>query len=246
VRGKRLLILALLYLVPVGIAVVSHRLDNRAEQFEYILLFNMIPHAMAPLAALLYASGIVQDEVEDQTLTYLLTRSLSKRFIYVVKLLATFLTTILLTIVFTTITCLVIYWGSPNLWGAIIPARAAKIAALMTLSLIAYCSLFGCLSLFVRRSLVVGIGYIIVLEGMLGSWDFAARRLTVVYYFRVLVARWLGVQEGFLREWSLHLDTDPTAQQCVLTLLIASLIAGVLATQAFASREFYVKTPEHV
>src|SRR5438876_5225882 len=78
VRGRRLLILAILFLVPVGIAVFGRRLDNRAEQFEYILLLNMIPHAMAPLAALLYASGMIQGEVEDQTLTYLLIRSFSK------------------------------------------------------------------------------------------------------------------------------------------------------------------------
>jgi ABC-2 type transport system permease protein len=244
VRGRRLLILGLLFLIPVGIAVFGRRLDNRAEQFEYILLLTMIPTALLPLAGLLYASGMIQDEVEDQTLTYLLTRSLSKRSIYVIKLLATLLTTILLTTVFATITCLVIYWGAPNLWGEIIPERAGKIAALMTLSVIAYCSLFGCLSLFVKRSLVVGIGYIIVLEGLLGSFDFTLRRLTVVYYFRVLVARWLGIQDGYLREWSLHLDTDPTAQQCVLILLIGSLVASLLATQVFASREFHVKTPE--
>jgi ABC-2 type transport system permease protein len=244
VRGKRLLILAVLFLLPVGIALLGHRFDNNAQQFEYILLLNMIPHAMAPLAALLYASGIIQDEVEDQTLTYLLIRSLSKRSIYLVKLLATFLTAILLTAVFATITCLVIYWKAPDLWTTIVPHRVPKIVALMSLSLVAYCSLFGCLSLFVRRSLVVGIGYIIVLEGMLGSFDFAARRLTVVYYFRVLVARWLGIQEGFAREWSLHLDTDPTAQQCVLILLVGSLVASILAMQVFATREFHVKTPE--
>jgi ABC-2 type transport system permease protein len=244
IRGKRLLILSLIYLIPVTIAAIGRRFDNHYEQFEYVLLFIMIPNAIAPLAALLYASGIIQDEVEDQTLTYLLIRSLPKRSLYLVKLLATFVTTIVLTTAFTTITCVVIYWGAPNLWGAIVPERAAKIAALMALSLVTYCSLFGCLSLFARRSLVVGIGYIIVLEGMLGSWDFAARRLTVVYYFRVLVARWLGIQEGFAREWSLHLDTDPTAQQCVLILLVASLVAGFLASQVFASREFHVKTPE--
>src|SRR5438445_13302870 len=94
VRGLRLLILALLFFLPVGIAAFGRRLDNRAEQFEYILLLNMIPHAMLPLAALLYASGIIQDEVEDQTLTYLLTRSLSKRSIYVIKLLTTLLTSL--------------------------------------------------------------------------------------------------------------------------------------------------------
>jgi ABC-2 type transport system permease protein len=244
VRGRRLLILALLYLIPVGIAVFGARLTDRSEQFEYILLLNMIPHAMLPLAALLYATGMIQDEVEDQTLTFLLVRSFSKRSLYVMKLLAACLTTVALNAVFVFLTCAVVYWGTPNLWGPILPIRAAKIAALLALSSVAYCTLFGCLGLFVRRSLVVGIGYIIVLEGMLGSFDFVARRLTVVYYFRVLAGRWLDVRPGFLHEWSLHADTDPTAQQCVLVLLTASLVAAVLATQAFAIREFRLKTPE--
>ncbi len=244
IRGRRLIILAILYLVPVGIAFFGFRLPNQQAQFEYVLVLNMIPHAMVPLAALLYASGMIQDEIEEQTLTYMLMRSFSKRSLYVVKLLATFLITIALTVVFTTITCVVIYWGTPELWGPIVPLRCAKIAGLLSLSLVAYSSVFGCLSLFVRRSLVIGIAYIIVMEGILGSQDFAARRLTVVYYFRVLAARWLEVPERLAREWSLHLDTDPGAGRCVLILLIASVVATAVATQVFATREFRLKTPE--
>ena len=45
-------------------------------------MLNFIPHALAPLAALLYSAGIIQDEVEDQTLTYLLLRPLPRWALY--------------------------------------------------------------------------------------------------------------------------------------------------------------------
>ena len=61
-----------------------------------------------PLAALLYAAGIIQDEVEEQTLTYLLLRPLPRWALYLVKLLATLLVTSVLTAVFTAATFAVI------------------------------------------------------------------------------------------------------------------------------------------
>ncbi len=61
-----------------------------------------------PLAALLYATGIIQDEVEEQTLTYLLLRPLPRWALYLVKLLATLLVTAALTAVFTAATFAVI------------------------------------------------------------------------------------------------------------------------------------------
>ncbi len=46
-----------------------------------------------------------------------------------------------------------------------------------------------------RRSLLVGVAYIVIFEGLLASLDTVARRLTVMYYFRVLVLRWLDPAE---------------------------------------------------
>src|SRR5207237_996024 len=113
VRGKRLLVLALLFVLPAGIAFLDRQFaGSPSSQLEFVLLLNMIPHAMVPLAALLYASGMIQDEIEDQTLTYLLIRSFSKRSLYVMKLLATFLTTVVLTAVFSMLACVVIHWGT--------------------------------------------------------------------------------------------------------------------------------------
>ena len=63
------------------------------RNLQFAFVFNLIPHALVPLAALLYATGIIQDEVEEQTLTYLLLRPLPRWALYLIKLLATMLMT---------------------------------------------------------------------------------------------------------------------------------------------------------
>jgi ABC-2 type transport system permease protein len=242
-RGRRLLVLACLLALPCLVAVLS-RLPERpapAQVMELALVFTLLPHALVPLTALLYASGMIQDEVEDQTLTYLLIRPLPRWALYVTKLAATVLVTALLAAVFTTAAYVAIFWGRPEFWGEVFPTRALQAALLMALAQVGYCSLFGCLSLFVRRSLVVGIAYIILFEGLLANIDFAVRRLTVMYYFRTLSVRWLDLD---FKGWRLDLSTAPGAWGCVAALLLASLAATALAALAFTRREFRVKTPE--
>jgi ABC-2 type transport system permease protein len=242
-RGRRLLVLACLLALPCLVAVLS-RLPERpapAKAMELALVFTLLPHALVPLTALIYASGMIQDEVEDQTLTYLLIRPLPRWALYVTKLTATLLVTSLLTAVCTTATYVAIYWGQPDFWGDIIPTRAFQATLLLGLALVGYCALFGCLSLLVRRSLVVGIAYIGLIEGLLANIDFAVRRLTVMYYFRTLSTRWLDLD---FRAWRLDLSKAPGAWTCVLILLIAGLAATALAALTFARSEFRVKTPE--
>jgi ABC-2 type transport system permease protein len=244
VRGRRLLLLAFLFLLPAVIAVLVRyavSFPPTAAYLETALVFTLFPHALVPLAALLYASGMVQDEVEDQTLTYLLIRPLPRWAIYAVKLAATLLVTGVLVTIFTLVAYAAIYAGEPNFWGEILPLRAAQAAGLLTLAVVAYCALFGCLSLFARRSLVVGIAYIVLFEGVIANIDFVIRRGTVMYYFRVLSERWLGLT---IAEWSIDLAKAPTAAACVWTLLSASFGTAALAAVVFAAREFRVKTPE--
>ena len=50
------------------------------EDAELALIFGLIPQAILPLTALVFASGMIQDEVEEQTLTYLLIRPLPRPF----------------------------------------------------------------------------------------------------------------------------------------------------------------------
>ena len=127
-------------------------------------------------------------------------------------------------------------------FDAALAQRGLKIAGILTLAQFAYCGLFGLLGLLMRRSLLMGVGYIVVFEGLLASLNTVARRLTVMYYFRVLVLRWLDPAGG--SEWSIDLTTAPLAETCVETLLGVGLVMTALAAVYFAHRELRTKTPE--
>ena len=79
-RGRRLLVLSLLFLLPsVLVAIVYLTMHAPPPgHLEFVFVFNLIPHVLATLTALLYAAGIIQDEIEEQTLTYLLLRPLPR------------------------------------------------------------------------------------------------------------------------------------------------------------------------
>jgi ABC-2 type transport system permease protein len=242
VRGRRLLVLSLLFLLPVVLAGVVKLVPYppTPQELEFAFVLTLIPHALAPLTALLYAAGIIQDEVEEQTLTYLLLRPLPRWALYITKLAMAWLTTSVLTGVFTTLTLAVIYWNTPELWGDVLPTRAGKTVALMALAQAGYCSLFGVLGLLMRRSLIVGLAYIIAFEGLLANFDAVVRRLTVMFYFRVLAVRWLDPSKS--KEWSLDLTTAPGVRECIVTLLSASAVFVLWGAVVMMRREFRMKT----
>jgi ABC-2 type transport system permease protein len=243
-RGRRVLILSLLFLLPSALAAVARFAPHAPPpgHLEFVFVFNLIPHALATLTALLYAAGVIQDEVEDQTLTYLLARPIPRWALYVTKLLVAFLITSVLTGVFTVLTLAVLHWNTPDLWGDVLPGRALRIVGLLTLAQAGYCALFGVLGLVTRWSLVIGLGYIVVFEGLLATVPTVARRLTMMYYFRVLAVRWLDPADNKI--WELDLNTAPTARGCVLTLLGAAAGLTLIGAALMTRREFRVKTPE--
>jgi ABC-2 type transport system permease protein len=246
IRGRRLLVLSLLFALPSVLAALVNLLSRyppHVEDLTFAFVFNLIPHALAPLAALLYATGIIQDEVEEQTLTYLLVRPLPRWALYVVRLLATLLMISVVTAAFTTATFVVIALTGGEPITSQLMWRALETSAALALAQAGYCGLFGLLGLLMRRSLFVGVAYIFVFEGLLASFDTVMRRMTIMFYFRVLVLRWLEPANGS-KVWSINLATAPDARTCVLTLLSVGVVLTVAAAFFFAGREFRMKTPE--
>jgi ABC-2 type transport system permease protein len=242
-RGGRLLVVAMLFCLPIVIAILTQRFQvpYHAAESEQVLIFGMIFQALIPLTALIFASGMVQDDVEEQTLTYLLVRPVPRWMIYFCKLVATFLVALVRGVIFTTATLVVIYWGDSALWKTVIPGRAFLTTALLALSLAAYVSIFGFLSLWVRRTLAVGAIYIVVFEGVLANIDFVFRYATVMYFIRVLSVRWLELPGS---DWSIDPAVAPEASTCLITLLSTSVALAILGAAIFSLREFRVKTPE--
>jgi ABC-2 type transport system permease protein len=244
-RGRRLLVLSLLFALPGVLAAVVSLVSRRpppAAALEFAFVLNLIPHTLAPLTALLYAAGLIRDEAEEQTLTYLLLRPLPRWALYLVKLVATLLVTCLLTGAFTAAAAATIAVTTSEPVGGEMVRRALTTAGALALAQVGYCGLFGALGLLMRRSLLAGVAYIILFEGLLASFDTVARRLTVMYYFRVLSLHWLAPEHG--KEWSISLDTAPDVQTCVLTLLGVGLVLSAAGALLFTVQELRMKTPE--
>lgn len=249
-RGRRALVLLVLALLPAGLALLVRSIDADGHhhgppklEIEFVFLFMLIPHALLPLTALLYGSGLILDEQEDQTLTYLLIRPVPKWGLYLAKFLAGVCITSLLTVVFVLITFLAIYVGSPEWWD-VFPKRMLATLGVMILSATAYVAVFGALSLLVNRSLIVGFVYIGIVEVLLANIPFAIRQLSVMFYLRVLVLNWLDLDTRMKQEWHIVLAEAPRPFVCVLILALIAAVATVAATLVFTRREFYVKTPE--
>lgn len=262
-HGRRWMVMTGLFLLAIGLGILVRTTspDVSPRETEFIFVFAFIPQAILPLLALVYASGIVRDEQEEQTMTYLLIRPVPKWGIYTTKLLATLTTTVVLTAVLTSLLFVAIYAGAGT-EEAGTAMRCVKAIEIHSLAVITYCCLFGLISLLTPRALIVGILYTVIFEGLVANLPLSIRLATVIYYTRVIAYRTLSFvvtrpwynstrQTDLAADfWQFDLKTDPkllTHPQtgtCVLVLLGVSLACTVLAAILFSRNEFYVKTPE--
>jgi ABC-2 type transport system permease protein len=261
-HGKRWMVIAGMCVLCVGLVVLVRVTapDAAPVMLEFNFAFMFIPQAMLPLLALIYASGIVQDEQEEQTMTYLLIRPIPKWALYSVKLFATLTTTVILAVALTALTYAAVYVGAETGMKDA-PYRALQAAAIHSLAVIAYCCLFGLISLLTKRILIVGILYAAFLEGLFANMPFSIRLATVIYYTRLIAYRSMsfvtatpgrstGTTDIAADIWQLDVHADPglldhpQIRTCLIVLLAASAACAVLAAILFSQREFHVKTPE--
>lgn len=259
-HGKRWLVMLALFLLPTLLAVLvrSTAPNVPLPNLEFMLVMFFTPQALLPLLALLYASGVMQDEQEEQTITYLLIRPLPKFWIYTVKLLAAMTTTAALVAVSLAFTYTAIYIRSAVPMSEVVN-RWFHAALIQGLAVTTYCSVFGLFSLLTRRILVVGVLYTAVVEGLFANLPFGIRLATVVYYMRVIVYRTMSFEitnpRGQQRDiaarlWQFDVKTDPGLLEhpqlstCILVLLSVILVSTAIAGYLVSQREFHVKTPE--
>jgi ABC-2 type transport system permease protein len=261
-HGKRWMVIAGMCVLCAGLVAVVRATapDVPSVELEFDIAFMFIPQAILPLLALIYASGLVRDEQEEQTLTYLLIRPIPKWALYSLKLFATLTTAVLLVVMLTVLTYVAIYAGAGTSFSEVAP-RMLRAAAIHSLAVVTYCCLFGLISLLTKRTLVVGILYVALFEGLLANLPFSIRLATVVYYTRIIAYRTLTFLVPLPNDpsrfndlaaevWQFDIKTDPglvdhpQLRTCLIVLLAASAISTILAAILFSQREFHVKTPE--
>jgi ABC-type transport system involved in multi-copper enzyme maturation permease subunit len=188
-----------------------------------------------PLAALFFATALVADEVDGRTLTYLLTRPLTRASIFAGKFAAYLVTTLALALPSVVVTFFALL--SARGWDAVGPSvgdllRDLGVAAL---ALVAYGALFALLGVLLKRPVIPGLLF-------LYGWELMANlpgylpRFTLTAWLRSLIHH-RPAEEGLAGLFQQVLPAGPG----LAVLLGVSAVFLAAAAWIFSSREYVLE-----
>lgn len=243
--SRRSLLMALLVGLPVLLAVV-YRVVLAADipirgvpplDLYAIVVALFWIHNLLPLMALFHATSLIADEVEGRTLTYLLTRPLTRVAIFAGKFAAYLATSlgIALPSVVLTFFLLVTARGWSGI-GASIPDLFRDLGA-MALTLVVYGALFALLGVLLRRPVIPGLLFLFVWEKLLVHAPSYAPRLTLTAWLRSLIHH-RPAEEGLAGLFGSQIF--PTSLSLAVLLVSTSLFL-VAAAWIFSEREYVLE-----
>ncbi len=230
--------LATLALSWVPLLLVASLALARVASFD-ILLYQalMVPlfvQIVLVFVTLVDSSALIREEIDDNTLPYLLTRPMSKPALalskylgYLAAALALLLPPVLVSYGVTEA-----YAGTglgtdaDVLWGFL---------GVTTLAVLAYGALFFFLSVVLRKPLTVGLLIGFVWENIVGSLPGSVPKLSLIYYLKSVLRGTIGV--GPLSGFS----PDVSAPLAAGILVAFAAAMAILAAVLFQSMEFRQK-----
>jgi ABC-2 type transport system permease protein len=215
---RRTILMVLLCLVPVMLAVAFRAAEETSvSRFTRVVFDLLYIPILLPLVAILFGTGAFGAEIEDGTIVYLMAKPLPRVVIVLAKAASAASVAVLLTVGSVALSAVVELLPA----GPEGPATALAYAAAMVVGCLCYSFVFLTLSLFTRRALVIGIGYMLVWEAGLSSWEPGIANLSIRQYA-------VGVADAFTQ---LHADPSRLAPNTALTLAAIVIVAALgLAT----------------
>jgi ABC-2 type transport system permease protein len=201
----------------------SHR-----EPFYALLLSQMIFGFLAQIAALLYGIAVVREEVDNQTLTYLLVRPIRRVTIIAGRWLAALVMVVGLMVA---ISAVVHGVAAPGI-GAETPSGLAVVGA-AALGGAYYTTAFMAIAVLFRRAFLIGLGYLLFWEFALPLVPSGAATLSLKYHLLNLVGL---ANSGF--ELPIIAAPSVPVSESVAVLVTATLVLGLLALWVFPRREY--------
>ncbi len=242
VRTRRGLIAFGLAAVPVALAAlisVVTRIEGESSIEAAVTLVWLLIHPVVPLIALVLASGVIAEEIEDRTITYLFTRPIPRQAILLGRWLAVALPIVVLaTLSSELVLRLLAEAGSARPGEPWMPAGFhARVLLTAALAGTVYSAAFAAAGALFKRALLVGLAYTFVYEGFLGNLPGANQKATILFYLR----SFLFVEHpGLGGEMEEAILTHPLVSSGSAVLGLALILVGVLALGAwrFARREY--------
>lgn len=229
----------LISLFPVLLATVTwiRTEGTTPDDVMVVVLFFLIVRVACVMGLLLWATPVINSEMEGRTWIYAATRPSGNTSLVLGKFLVAVLWSLTAGIVATTLAVPASGIGDP-LWTWWV------LTVLVCFAVVAYGALFTLIgTLLQRRAMVVAILYIVMIEGALSLVPATINRFTVGYRLLSLLVDWMNLDEGAESEQYEMLFTSTTATTHIAILLLYSL--GVMTAALLRARHGgYLTDPE--
>ena len=139
---------------------------------------------MVPIVALVFAAAAFGDLKEDGTLVYLWLRPMDRWSVVVGGWLASVTVSLPVTLVPLTVAAFIADVGSELVWATVLACVVGNLA---------YSAVFMLLGLFTKNSVVWGIAYILIWEGLVAGISGVGEKLAIRGYTRSIIAEQTGV-----------------------------------------------------
>lgn len=233
-RPKRLVLWIVLAVAVGALGTVFLNLDRHsALQTAYATLTSIMVFRILALAAAIFATAVVSQEVEQKTIVYLLTRPIPRWKLIVTRFVASAIVVAFVGIV----SAVAVSFGVFGVKALSNELLVHDIVAIC-LGAFAYTSIFLLVSLLFNRAMIICLLYAFGWETMASNMAGEVNRLSIVSYMQAIAQHPSGPNEsGPMQALSSSLSGNAiTASTAYPTLVLIGLVA--LAISAFWFTQF--------
>jgi ABC-2 type transport system permease protein len=215
---RRALLLLPMPILLIGLTLIATATADSVDDWGLVVFGHLGVGVILPLTALIVGSSVLGLEIEDGTITHLLTKPLPRSEIVLSKLAVAASVTVVATAVPLVVAGLIA--GSP--------ALAVGLGCGAVVGGLAYSAAFLALSLLSRRPVAVGLLYIMLWENLMVQFVSGARVLSVQQYAIALAD---GISRGTLLHSTL---STMTASVLAAAFLVVGTVVATARLRSFS------------
>lgn len=160
------------------------------QVYETLVVQLFLPLILL-LLTLLTAVPLLRDEIDEQSISFLVTRTLGKSAIVLGKYLGYLALTLTFLIPSVLVTYALVAGGAGD-QGATLSGVLASLLVVTVLGVLAYGAFYLLLGLLTRRALLAGLVYAFLWEFLLGNLPGVVPDLTVMHYLLTVPTYWVS------------------------------------------------------
>ena len=220
-----------------GMQVNGVRLQGGAIFGMMIWIFYL--RFTVPVLAVFYGTGLIADEVDDKTITYLFTRPIPKGAVLMGKYLAYLACTTMVVLPSVTIVYLLVVPRGGSLADAF--PSLVKDLGILFLGLAVYGALFACIGAWLKRTVLTGLVFVFGWEPVILVVPGYLKKFTVAYYLQALVPHAMPADSSAVSILTSLFRDAPTLGTAVVMLSVLLAAFLTLAARLVDRREYVLE-----